>query len=33
LNSTLISIGFDEDNDHVIIETLTILHGYLFFFN
>jgi hypothetical protein len=30
-NSTLISIGFDEDNAHVIFETLTFLHGYLFF--
>jgi hypothetical protein len=26
-NTTLISIGFDEDNNHVIFETLTLLHG------
>jgi hypothetical protein len=30
-NSTLIYIGFDEDNDHVIFEILTCLHGYIFF--
>jgi hypothetical protein len=31
LNSTLIFIGFDDDNGHVIFETLTFLHCYLFF--
>jgi hypothetical protein len=30
-NSTPISIGLHEDNDHVIFETLTFLHGYIFF--
>jgi hypothetical protein len=32
LNSTLISIGFDEDNGHVIFETLIFLYDYLFYY-
>jgi hypothetical protein len=29
-NSSLIFIGFDEDNGHVILETLTFFHGLIF---
>jgi hypothetical protein len=32
LNSTLISIGFDEDNGHLIFETLIFLYDYLFYY-